>query len=169
MITPVLIQTIPAVTCATIRKKIGQYDDLFPLMMTLGMEMGQQECECDIPEYCFTHFIEPSYKDENILVEVCEAVKEKKEDTQMIKYQDFPEVEAACIYHYGSYQDFPKTYGKILKIIEMNNYEICGHIREKYIDGVWNKDSQKDWLSQIQIQLEKNEYLRMSHRYCSNQ
>lgn len=47
-------------------------------MMTLGMEMGQQECECDIPEYCFTHYIEPSYKDENILVEVCEAVKEKK-------------------------------------------------------------------------------------------
>lgn len=51
----------------------------------------------------------------------------------MIKYQDFPEVEAACIYHYGSYQDFPKTYEKILKFIEMNNYEICGHIREKYM------------------------------------
>lgn len=42
-------------------------------------------------------------------------------------------------------------------------------IFEKNTDGVWNKDSQKDWLSQIQIQLEKNEYLRMSHRYCSNQ
>ena len=89
MITPVLIQTIPAVTCATIRKKIGQYDDLFPLMMTLGMEMGQQECECDIPEYCFTHYIEPSYKDENILVEVCEAVKEKKRGDSSDKISRF--------------------------------------------------------------------------------
>lgn len=35
--------------------------------------------------------------------------------------------------------------------IEDNGYEICGNIRESYIDGVWNKESCKEWLSEIQI------------------
>ena len=64
-----------------------------------------------------------------------------------------PETRAACIYHKGSYRDFPKTYEVILRYIEENGYEICGNIRESYIDGVWNKDSEDEWLSEIQIPL----------------
>ena len=44
---------------------------------------------------------------------------------------------------------------KISKYIEENEYEICGSIREKYIDGVWNKDREEDWLSEIQIPVRK--------------
>lgn len=153
--TPVLIQTIPAVTCATMEKRIHKYDDLFDVMPTLGMEMEKQGCQCDMPEYCFTHYLESGYKDENILIEVCEAVKRKGQDTDIITFQDFPEVKAACIYHYGSYQNFPQTYEKILRYIENNHYEICGHIREKYIDGIWNKESEKEWLSEIQIPVKR--------------
>ena len=32
-----------------------------------------------------------------------------------------------------------------------NGYEIVGNIRGNYIDGVWNKDSESDWLTEIQI------------------
>ena len=35
--------------------------------------------------------------------------------------------------------------------IEENGYEICGNIRESYIDGVWNKESEEEWLTEIQI------------------
>lgn len=38
-----------------------------------------------------------------------------------------------------------------MRYIENHNYEICGPIRESYIDGVWNKDDEKDWLTEIQI------------------
>ena len=27
----------------------------------------------------------------------------------------------------------------------------CGNIRESYIDGVWNKETENEWLTEIQI------------------
>lgn len=149
--TPVLVKTIPAVTVAAMEQRIESYDALFDLMPAMGAVMEKLGCQCALPEYCFTHYLEPGYKEEHVLVEACEAVTEKKEDTETVKFKEMPEIQAACVYHHGSYNDFPRTYSAILKYIEENGYEICGNIREKYIDGVWNKESEKEWLSEIQI------------------
>ena len=85
------------------------------------------------------------------MIEACESVTEPGKDTELITFRELPEVQAACIYHRGSYDDFPKTYERILKFIEENGYQICGNIRDSYIDGVWNKEREEDWLSEIQI------------------
>ena len=148
---PVLIRKIPAVTVAAMEKCIDSYDELFSIMPEMGAEMERLGCECALPEYCFTHYLEPVYKDEHILIETCEAVTEKKKDSELVKFRELPEITAACIFHKGSYDNFPRTYGVILKFIEENGYEICGNIRENYIDGIWNKDREEDWLSEIQI------------------
>ncbi|MGN0513222.1 MAG: MerR family transcriptional regulator [Lachnospiraceae bacterium] len=152
---PVLIKTIPAVTVASMQRRIESYDALFDMMPEMGAEMERLGCECALPEYCFTQYLEPGYKEEQILVETCEAVTEKKEDSKLVKFKEVPEIQAACIFHKGSYNDFPRTYEAILSYIEENGYEICGNIRENYIDGVWNKDSEDEWLSEIQIPVEK--------------
>lgn len=152
---PVLVKTIPAVTVATSKKRIESYDELFDLMPEMGAEMERLGCECALPEYCFTHYLEPGYQEENILIETCEAVTEKKEDSKRLKFQLLPEIQAACIYHKGSYDTFSGTYAVLLKYIEDNGYEICGNIRESYIDGVWNKESEEEWLSGIQIPVRK--------------
>ena len=60
--TPVLIRTIPAVVAATSRKRIHSYDELFVLMPEMGAEMERLGCECSMPEYCFTHYLEPGYQ-----------------------------------------------------------------------------------------------------------
>lgn len=153
--TPVLIRTIPAVIAATMQKRIESYDALFDLMPMMDAEMERLGCECAIPEYCFTHYLEPEFKEEQILIETCEAVTEKKEDSELVKFKEFPEIQAACIYHKGFYDDFPRSYAVLLKYIEENGYEICGNIRENYIDGVWNKDTEEEWLSEIQIPVKK--------------
>ena len=149
--TPVLIRKIPAVIVAAMEKRIDSYDELFSFMPEMGAEMERLGCECALPEYCFTHYLEPGYKDEHILIETCEAVTEKKEDSALVKFRELPEITAACIFHKGSYDKFPETYAAILRFIEDNGYEICGNIRENYIDGIWNKDREEDWLSEIQI------------------
>ena len=148
---PVLIKTIPSVIVASLEKRIESYDALFELMPQMGAEMERLGCECALPEYCFTHYLEPEYKDENVLIETCEAVTERKADSEIVKFKELPEIQAACIFHRGSYDNFPKTYAAVLSYIEENGYEICGNIRESYIDGVWNKESEKEWLSEIQI------------------
>ena len=148
---PVLIRTIPAVTVASMKKRIDSYDELFSLMPEMGAEMERLGCRCALPEYCFTHYLEPGYKDEHILIETCEAVTEKKEDSALVKFRELPEITAACIFHKGSYSNFSESYAAILRFIEENGYKICGNIRENYIDGIWNKDREEDWLSEIQI------------------
>ena len=148
---PVLIRTIPAVTVASMKKRIDSYDELFSLMPEMGAEMERLGCRCALPEYCFTRYLEPGFRDEHILIETCEAVTEKKEDSALVKFRELPEITAACIFHKGSYSNFSESYAAILRFIEENGYKICGNIRENYIDGIWNKDREEDWLSEIQI------------------
>lgn len=118
--------------------------------------MGAQKellgCECAQPEYCFTHYLEPGYKEEDILVEICQSVTEKKQDSGQITFKVFLKVsKAACIFYKGSYNTLHKSYAMLLQYIEENGYEICGSIRESYIEGVWNKESEQEWLTEIQI------------------
>lgn len=149
---PVLVKSIPEVTVCTMERRIESYDALFDLMPEMGAEMEHLGCICAEPDYCFTHYLEPGYKGEDILIETCEAVTEKKADTEKVSFKVMPEVpEAACVFHKGSYGTLHRSYAVLLNFIDENGYEICGNIRESYIDGVWNKEKPEEWLTEIQI------------------
>ena len=152
---PVLVKTIPTCIVASMRRRIDSYDDLFTIMPEMGGEMERLGCECALPEYCFTRYLEPGYSESDILVEICESVTQKLPDSQCLTFQELPEIQAACVYHRGSYSTLPQTYAAALRYVEANGYEISGCIRESYIDGVWNKDSETDWLTEIQIPVDR--------------
>lgn len=154
---PVLIKTIPETTVAAMKTRIESYDRLFEVMPKMGAIMESVGCECAVPEYCFTNYLESGYKNEDILVEICESVTAAKEEREGLYFRTLPEVEAACIFHKGSYGTFSESYEAVLKYIEENGYEIAGAIRESYIDGVWNKDDEDEWLSEIQVPIRKTE------------
>ena len=148
---PVLVKTIPETTVAAMKIRLDSYDGLFDRMPDMGALMEKVGCECAIPEYCFTNYLEPGYKDEDVLVEICESVVAAKEETGGLYFRTLPEIQAACIFHKGSYHTFAESYETVLKYIEENGYEIAGEIRESYIDGVWNQDEESQWLSEIQV------------------
>ena len=148
---PVLIKTIPETTVAFMRIRLESYDRLFDRMPEMGALMEKAGCTCALPEYCFTGYLEPGYKDGDILVEICESVVEAKKETGELHFKALPEIQAACIFHKGSYRTFPESYEAVLRYIEENGYEIAGEIRESYIDGVWNQDDESEWLSEIQV------------------
>ena len=71
-------------------------------------------------------------------------------------FKTMPRVETAlCVLHEGPYLNLPRAYGEGIRFAEENGYEITGYPRESYIDGVWNKDSEEDWLSEIQFPVRK--------------
>ena len=152
---PVLIKTIPETTVAFMRIRLESYDDLFERMPEMGALMEKTGCVCALPEYCFTGYLEPGYKDGDILVEICESVVEAKKKIGDLKFKTLPEIRAACVFHKGSYRTFPASYETVLRYIEGNGYEIAGEIRESYIDGVWNKEEESQWLSEIQVPVRK--------------
>ena len=148
---PVLIKTIPKTTVAFLQTRLESYDCLFDRMPEMGALMERAGCECALPEYCFTNYLEPGYKDGDILVELCESVVAAKEETGDLQFKTLPEIQAACVFHKGSYGTFSESYETVLRYIEENGYEIAGEIRESYIDGIWNKDDESEWLSEIQV------------------
>ena len=152
---PVLIKTIPETTVAAMRVRLESYDSLFDVMPEMGALMEKAGCECALPEYCFTGYLEPGYKDEDILVEICEAVTGAKQEIGGLYFKTLPEIQAACIFHRGSYGTLPESYEAVLRFIEENGYEIAGAIRESYLDGVWNQDDDSGWLTEIQIPVRK--------------
>ena len=154
---PVLIKTIPEVTVACMRIRLESYDGLFERMPEMGALMEAAGCECAVPEYCFTNYLEPGYRDSGILVDICEAVAAAKREMGELKFKTLPAIQAACVYHRGSYHTFSESYETVLRYIEKNGYEIAGEIRESYIDGVWNRDDESQWLSEIQVPVKRKE------------
>lgn len=154
---PVLIKTIPSAIVASMQATVQSYDDFFELMPEMGARMEELGCKCAIPEYCFIEYLESGYHEDQIMVAACEAVTEKKQDTDGLRFRVLPETQVASIFHKGSYNELARTYRNVLRYVEENGYEICGNIRENYIDGVWNKDSQEEWLTEIQVPVKKRE------------
>lgn len=88
-------------------------------------------------------------------MELCESVKECKDDTGELHFKTMPKLQVASIFHKGSYNTLTASYESVLRYVEDNGYEIVGAIRESYIDGVWNKEDESEWLTEIQVPIKK--------------
>ena len=70
--------------------------------------------------------------------------------------KEIPSVEAVSVMHKGPYKELPKAYAYAYSWIEDNGYISSDNPRENYIDGIWNKESEEEWLTEIQIPIKRN-------------
>lgn len=152
MYTPV-VKELPEVIAVSVRKIVNSYNDFFHLCPNIiAKEMKRLGCVCTVPEYCFNIYHDGEYKDKDIDVEICEAVTEMKEDTDILRFKKFERVDTAvCVLHKGPYSALRNAYIFIFEWIKDNNYEVIDFPRESYIDGIWNKENQEDWLTEVQV------------------
>lgn len=153
----IIIKTLPAIIVASHRRIINSYNELFDLCPNIiGPEMSRLGCVCAEPGYCFTIDHNKEYCESQIDIEYCEAVTEKKIDSELVQFKELPEVPmAACVSHAGAYTQLPETFAKLYDYLETNGYEIVDFPRFSYIDGVWNKEEECDWLTEIQVPIRK--------------
>jgi effector-binding domain-containing protein len=77
-------------------------------------------------------------------------------DTETIKFKKIEKINhAACVYHKGPYSSIGNAYAHLFKWIEDNGYLLSDNPRESYIDGIWNKKDENDWLTELQIPIIK--------------
>ncbi|MBL8028349.1 MAG: GyrI-like domain-containing protein [Fibrobacteres bacterium] len=150
------IKTLPEVYVASMRLTIDKYDDLHTVAPAMGKKMKKHGAECREPFYCFNIYHDGEYRERDIDVEICEAVKKPCKDGDGVIYKKLPEVKkAACLYHVGEYSKLGKSYAKLFKWLEENGYRSSDHPRESYIDGCWNKTDPSEWLTEIQVPIAK--------------
>lgn len=147
------IKPLPEVIVASMRQVVPSYETFFDLLPNvMAKEMQRTGCVCAVPEYCFNIYHDGEYKDHDIDVEICEAITQMKENTEILKFKVIPEVPlAACVLHKGPYETLMGAYSYIFKWLEENQYEVVDLPRESFIDGIWNKESSEDWLTEIQV------------------
>lgn len=140
---------------------ISNFDEMSDFIQKSGVECLKlnPNIKCVTPDYCFVNYLDNEYKDNNMKIRYSQAVI--KNDTpfienEEIKFMEIPEEKCICIYHRGSYEELGRSYSKIMKFIEDNNYRVKGYPRECYIDGIWNKEDVNEWLTEIQIPIDKN-------------
>lgn len=152
----IIIKSLPRVKIISMRKIIKNYDELFYVCPNIiAKEMERLGCVCEVPSYCFNIYHDGEYKESNIDVEICEAVTEIKKDTDILKFKELYEVKnAVCILHKGPYSTIGQSYAAVFKWIEENKYKVIDNPRESYIDGIWNKESEEEWLIELQVPIE---------------
>lgn len=111
--------------------------------------------KCIKPDYCYINYLDGEFKEKDIKIRYAQAVEKSGIPNETINFQKLNSVNAVCIYHQGVYDTLGKAYGFIMKYIEENGYTMIESPRERYIDGIWNKDNVEDWLTEIQVPIIK--------------
>ena len=120
-----------------------------------------QECiklnpdlKCAEPPYEFCEYLDGEYKETDIRIRHNEAVTAFGKESELIKFKTLPAAKVLSIYHKGAYEKIGEAYAFLMKYTEQNGYKPAGLARECYIDGIWNKESEDDWLTEIQLPIE---------------
>lgn len=152
-----VIKDIPEFIVFSAKYTIPNYAALNEIMPALGAKVGKLNpgLKCVQPDYCFNVYLDGEYKDSDINVEVCQAVTKKGKDGDDFVFKTVPAVKVVSVLHRGAYDELGKAYAYAVQWVEQNGYKITDHIRESYIDGIWNKPNVEDWLTEIQVPIEK--------------
>ncbi|HJJ48315.1 MAG TPA: MerR family transcriptional regulator [Methanocorpusculum sp.] len=152
----VTIKDIPSYTVFSCTMKIDRYEDLMTEIPAMGEKLAaaNPNLKCVEPDYCFRVDLDHEYRESNITLEYCQAVCEAGTPVDNIIFKTIPAVKVASILHRGPYSRFGDAYAFVFKWIEDNGYTVAGDPRECYIDGIWNCESEEDWLSEIQVPIQ---------------
>jgi len=147
------IKELPKCVVYSKKMTIPSYDAYFELIHAIGESVGKQypDLKCAAPEYCFVVYLDGEHKEKNINVEFCEAVTQMWPDFDDIKFKEIESVSAVSVLHKGPYTELSQAYAYIFEWIEENGYIAADNPRESYIDGIWNKENEEDWLTELQI------------------
>jgi len=146
-------KVIPEVIVYYSETVLNKYSDLMQWIPSQGEECMKFNpgLKCQDPPYEFCEYPDGEYKESDIQIRHNEAVTEFGNESDNIKFRKIPETCVLSIFHKGAYDTIGQAYAYIMKYAEENGYEVTGLARESYIDGIWNRESEEDWLTEIQL------------------
>ena len=154
----VIIKPLPEVIVASMRTVVPSYDTYFSIVPKMGEYMASVGAVCREPAYCFTIYHDGEYKETDIDAEICEAVVAHCEESEKVKFKTITGWDtAACLLHKGPYETLATAYNALFSWIHENGWEPADHPRESYIDGIWNKETPAEWLTEVQVPVIRKE------------
>ncbi len=149
----VTLKEIPETIVYSSETVLAKYEDAMQWIPSVGEECLRLNpgMKCAEPPYEFCEYLDGEFKDTDVRVRHNEAVTAVGKENERIKFRTLPAAKVLSIYHKGAYDLIGEAYAFITEYAEKNGYEIAGLARESYIDGIWNKESVSDWLTEVQL------------------
>ncbi|MCY6957041.1 MerR family transcriptional regulator [Clostridium brassicae] len=151
----VVLKKLERKKVASIRDIIGDYSKQHNLWIELMGYLQSNNAKIVAPS--MSVYYDPGHKENDVDIEVMSCIGNDIQETDRIKIKELSEVEnAACLIHKGPYEEFNISYNVLLKWIEENGYRIAGPNRELYLEGERSTDNPQEYITEIQIPVEKN-------------
>ena len=150
----VTLKTVPSYNVVSLRDTIPAHDKEGLLWERLSKYIEKRSIQCGNVYYATYH--EEGYKEDEVDVEVVMDVEELLEsDGDFVFKQSEPIKQAVSILVPGDYSNLLPAYNFLGNWIEENGYIIVGKTRQLPIKGPWNEKNTSNYLSEVQIPVEK--------------
>lgn len=148
-----IIKEVPGCLVYSVEFVASNYDSYMDIIPTIGQKVTEKypDLQCVVPEYCFIRYLDGEYKEKDIRVELCEAIDKQKPDFDDVKFKYIDPTKVVSVMHKGPYSRLGEAYAFAMKWVDENGYVVSDAPRESYIDGIWNKENDEDWLTELQI------------------
>ena len=103
------------------------------------------------PDYNVLLYLDGDFREQNIHYRFCDAVTGFGRDGQDYKFARIEGFTAVSVLHKGPYRRLGEAYKFVKKWMEDCGYIQSGPPRDSAIDGCWNRESEEDYLTEIQI------------------
>ena len=149
----VTVKEIPEMIVYSSETVLKQYADSMQWIPSVGAECLKlnPNIKCAEPPYEFCEYPDGEYKETDIRIRHNEAVTAFGKENEHIKFRMLPAAKVLSIYHKGAYENIGEAYAFLMEYAEKNGYQPAGLARESYIDGIWNKESVDEWLTEVQL------------------
>jgi len=149
-------KVVPQMLVYTAETVLEQYGDIMEWIPAVGEECLRLNpgIKCAEPPYEFCEYPDREYKEKDIRVRHSEAVTTWGKENENISFRELPAAKVLSIFHKGSYVTIGEAYAFLMRYAEQNGYKVIGLARECYIDGIWNQESEENWLTEIQLPIE---------------
>ena len=149
----VTVKEIPEMIVYSAETTLSNYADCMQWIPSVGAECAALNpgLRCAEPPYEFCEYLDGEYRESNIHIRHNEAVTAFGKENEHIRFRTLPAAKVLSIYHKGAYDTIGEAYAFLMQYAEKNGYEVAGLARESYIDGIWNKESVSDWLTEVQL------------------
>ncbi|MCQ4637221.1 GyrI-like domain-containing protein [Anaerovorax odorimutans] len=107
------------------------------------------------PDYNVMLYMDGEFRDKDLHCRFCDAVTAAGRDCADYKFTTLEGATAVTVLHRGAYSKLGEAHAFAQKWIKENGYKQTGFARDSAIDGCWNRDSEEDYLMEVQIPVEK--------------
>lgn len=152
-----IVKQIPPYQVYVREGTVKTYAEITPFILSAGSEClkANPDLQTLDPGYTFISYLDGEFRETDIGIRFAQAVQKAGKDTANVHFEQLPALDAVCVYHKGPYDDLGAAYAYALTWVAENGYRVAGLARECYIDGIWNKPDPQDWLTEIQIPVQK--------------